>query len=162
MTDELNYVIFSTKVYNIFQKYHWHFHENTNDYYHFNYKGEIADYYLLISFNKKSLNFNYTLDIDVSRDKVHELLLLINFVNKKTPNGNFIYDLPVNKVKFKINMQYFPKLNIEIIEDFIEENLHSTNNLFHNFSQAAHNLIYAEKTDQNFMELMFSQIQGNA
>ena len=87
---------------------------------------------------------------------------MIDFVNQKTKNGFFIYDLEVDKVKFHIIKQYFVKLKNKTIEDVIEENLNLTNYLFRNFTLATHNLIYAEKKDQIHFELMFMEIVGHA
>ena len=88
--------------------------------------------------------------------------MLINFVNQKTRDGFFIYDLEANIVKFYINKQYFVKLTYKLIEDVIEKNLNITNYLFCNFVLATHNLIYAEKKDQSYIELMFLEIEGYA
>ena len=118
--------------------------------------------HLVVSYNYNYLQFDYTLDIEVPRDKINELQKLINFVNQKTKNGFFIYDLEADKVKFYIIKQYFVKLKNEIIEDVIEENLNLTNYLFRNFTLATHNLIFAEKTDQNYIELMFMEVEGYA
>ena len=147
--------IFSTpKLFYIFQKHHWHTLSNS-EHYHFNYKGEIADYYLIVSYNNNSIKFEYTLDIEVPIYKINDLLILINFVNQKTGNGFFIYDFKINKVKFYINRQYFVKLKNKILEDVIEENLNISKHLFSNFALATHNLIYAEKIDLSYLELMF-------
>ena len=162
MTDEINNIVFTPKLSNIFQKHHWSILSNTNKNFHFNYQGEIADYYLVVSYNYNYIQFDYTLDIEVPRDKINELQKLINFVNQKTKNGFFIYDLEADKVKFHIIKQYFGKLKNKIIEDVIEENLNLTNYLFRNFTLATHNLIYAEKTDQNYIELMFMEVEGYA
>ena len=162
MNDELKNIIFTNKIFNIFQKHHWFISSNSDKNVHFNYQGEIADYYLVVSCNYNYIQFNYTLDIEIPRDKINELQKLINFVNQKTKNGFFIYDLEADKVKFHIIKQYFVKLKNKIIEDVIEENLNLTNYLFRNFTLATHNLIYAEKTDQNYIELMFMEVEGYA
>ena len=104
----------------------------------------------------------YTLDIDVPKDKINDLLILISYVNQKNQDGFFIYDLEINKVKFHINIRYPVKLKNRIIENAIEDNLNLTNHLFHNFTLATHNLIYAEKKDQIHFELMFMEIVGYA
>ena len=135
---------------------------NSDKNFHFNYQGEIAYYYLVVNYNYNYIQFDYTLDIEVPRDKINELQKLINFVNKKTKNGFFIYDPEVDKVKFHIIKQYFVKLKNKTIEDVIEENLNLTNYLFRNFTLATHNLIYAEKKDQNYIELMFMDVEGYA
>ena len=162
MNDELKNIIFTHKISNIFQKYHWLISSNSDKNFHFNYQGEIADYYLVVSYNYNYIQFDYTLDIEVPRDKINELQKLINLVNQKTKNGFFIYDLEVDKVKFHIIKQYFVKLKNKTIEDVIEENLNLTNYLFRNFTLATHNLMYAEKTDQNYIELMFMEVEGYA
>ena len=161
MDDEYKNIIFTDKIFNIFQKYHWFISPNSDNF-HFNYQGEIADYYLVVNYNYNYIQFDYTLDIEVPRDKINELQKLINFVNQKTKNGFFIYNLEADKVKFHIIKQYFVKLKNKIIEDAIEENLNLTNYLFRNFTLATHNLIYAEKTDQNYIELMFMEVEGYA
>ena len=130
MNDELKNIIFTHKISNIFQKYHWFIPSNCDKNFNFIYQGEIADYYLVVSYNYNYIHFDYTLDIEVPRDKINELQKLINFVNQKTKNGFLIYDLEAYKVKFHIIKQYFEKLNNKIIEDVIEENLNLTNYLF--------------------------------
>jgi len=162
MTNELKNIFFTTELSNIFQKHDWHMLSNSEKNFHFNYQGEIADYYLVVNYNYNYIQFDYTLDIEVPRDKINELQKLINFVNQKTKNGFFIYDLEVDKVKFHIIKQYFVKLKNKTIEDVIEENLNLTNYLFRNFTLATHNLMYAEKTDQNYIELMFMEVEGYA
>ena len=162
MSEELKNIFFTPKLSSIFKKHHWSISSNYEKHYHFNYQGEIADYYLIVSHNYNYIQFDYTLDIEVPRDKINELQKLINFVNQKTNNGFFIYDLEADKVKFHIIKQYFGKLKNKIIEDVIEENLNLTNYLFRNFTLATHNLIYAEKTDQNYIELMFMEVEGYA
>ncbi len=161
MNEQFKNIIFTHKISNIFQKYHWFISSNSDKNFYFNYQGEIADYYLVVSHNYNYIHFDYTLDIEVPKNKINELQKLINFVNQKTKNRFFIYDLEADKVKFHIIKQYFGKFK-NIIEDVIEENLNLTNYLFRNFTLATHNLIYAEKTDQNYIELMFMEVEGYA
>ena len=162
MKDELKNNFFTSKLSYIFQKHHWLVLSNSDKNYHLNYQGEIADYYLIISYNYNSIQFDYTLDIEVPKDRINELLELINFINQIIQNGFFIYDLEANKVKFCTSKQYFVNFKNEIIEDFIEKNLNITNYLFRNFTLATHSLIYAEKKDQSYIELMFMEIEGHA
>ena len=161
MTNSLKNIFSDHTLSYIFQKHHWHSVSNSKNY-HFNYKGEIADYYLTVSYNNNIIKFEYTLDIEIPDYKISDLLLLINFVNQKNGNGFFIYDFKVNRVKFHISRQYFVKLKNKIIEDVIEDNLNITNHLFCNFALAIHNLVYAEQIDQNCLELMFLKIEGYA
>jgi hypothetical protein len=162
MTNELKNIFFTTELSNIFQKHHWHMLSNSDEKYHFNYRGEIADYYLMLSYNNNTIKFNYTLDIEVPKDKINDLLMLINFVNQKNQDGFFVFDFEVNKVKFYFNKQCFLKLKKKILEDVIEENLNRTNSLFLNFTLAIHNLVYSEKIDQSSFQLMFLKIEGCA
>ena len=162
MIDALKNQFFTPKLYDIFHKHNWSIYSNSEKNYYFNYLGEIADYYLIVSYNYNYIQFDYTLDIEVPRDKINELQNLINVVNQKTQNGFFIYDMKADKVKFYINKQYFAKLENKFIEDVIEKNLNITNYLFRNFTLATHNLIYAEKIDQSYIELMFMEIEGFA
>ena len=161
MKNNLKNIFSSSKLFNIFQKHHWYTLTNSENH-HFYYEGEIADYYLIISYNNNIINFDYTLDLAIPKDKINDLLILINFVNQKNRNGFFIYDFKVNKVKFQINRQFFSKIKNKIIEDVIEQNLNITQHLFCNFALATHNLIYTEKIDQSYLKLMFMKIEGYA
>ena len=162
MSYELKNIFSNPQLSYIFKKHHWHIISNSEKNYNFNYKGEIADYYLSLSYTDNTLKFEYTLYIEVPKDKINDLLILMNFVNQKTKDGFFIYDFEVNKVKFYFYKQYFVQLKNKILEDIIEENLNIIKHLFNNFTLATHNLIYAEKKDQNYFELMFLKIEGCA
>ena len=162
MRDELKNIFNTPNLLNIFQKHCWQIPLKSEKNYHFNYQGEIADYYLIITHSFNIIKFDYTLDIYIPNDKLDDLLILINFVNKKYRDGFFIYDIETNKIKFYINKQYLVKLKTRIIEDLIEDNLNITNPLFRNFALATHYLIYAEKIDQSYLELMFLEIEGYA
>ena len=116
----------------------------------------------MFSYKTNTIKFNYTLDFDIPKDKMNGLLMLINFVNQKSKNGFFVYDIEENKVKFYFNKQYILKLKNKIIEDVIEENLNITNYLFRNFALAIHNLVYSEKIDQSSFQLIFLKIEGYA
>ena len=161
MTNELKNIFSTPKFSNIFQKHHWSISSNSEKF-HFNYQGEIADYYLIVSYSYDFIQFDYTLDLEIPKDKISELLKLINFVNQKTRGGFFIYDFESNNVKFNIKKKYFLNFKNNIIVDAIEENLNLANYLFRNFTLATHNLIYAERIDQSHIELIFMEIEGNA
>ena len=126
MSYELKNIFSNPQLSYIFKKHHWHIISKSKKNYHFNYKGEIADYYLIVSFSYNCIDFHYTLDLGVPRDKINELLKLINFVNQKTRDGFFLYDLETNKIKFYNNKQYLVKLKNKILEGVIEENLNIT------------------------------------
>ena len=99
MTDQLKNLFFAIDLSNIFQKYHWHMLLNSDEKYHFNYRGEIADYYLMLCYNNNTIKFNYTLDIEIPKDKINDLLMLINFVNQKNQDGFFVFDFEVAQVE---------------------------------------------------------------
>ena len=162
MSYELKNIFSNPQLSYIFEKHHWNIISKSMKNYNFNYKGEIADYYLSLSSNNNTLELVYTLYIEVPKDKMNDLLTLMNFVNQKTKDGFFVYDFKVNKVIFHINRQYFIKSKNEIINDVIEDNLNITKHLFYNFTLATHDLIYAEKKDHSYFELMFLRIEGCA
>ena len=162
MSYELKNIFSNPQLSYIFEKHHWNIISKSMKNYNFNYKGEIADYYLSLSSNNNTLELVYTLYIEVPKDKMNDLLTLMNFVNQKTKDGFFIYDFEVKKVKFISNIQHFLQLKNKILEDVIEENLNITKNIFYNFTLTTHNLIYGEKKDQSYFELMFLKIEGCA
>ena len=161
MKQELKNIIFSKKIYNIFQKYHWNICLSSKNDFKFSFKGDIADYYLLIKHQKNNLYFEYTLDIPINKNKTYDLLMLINLINQKSELGYFIYDFKINRIKFKLEQSFF-KLNDKIFEKLVKKNLTHTNYLFNNFIFAIHNLFYAEKIDESFIELLFLKVKGNA
>ena len=63
MNDGLKNIIFTHKIFNIFQKHHWFISLNCDKNVHFNYQGEIADYYLVVICNYNYIQFNYTLSL---------------------------------------------------------------------------------------------------
>ncbi len=162
MKEEQKNFFFTPQLFNIFQKHDWHILSNSKKNVYFHYRGEIADYYLMLSYNKHTIKFNYTLDIMIPKDKIKDLLMLINFLNQNTKDGFFTYNLEANKIKFDVNKQYFVKSENNILKDIIEKNLITAKYIFRNFSLATHNLIYAEKIDRNSFGLMFSKIEGCA
>ena len=91
MTNELKNIFLTTELFNIFQKHDWYLLSNSEKNCYFNYRGEIADYYLMLSYNNNTIKFNYTLDLDVPKDKMNDLLILINLVNQKSKDGFFVY-----------------------------------------------------------------------
>ena len=56
MENNLKNFFTSQELYNIFEKNSWKINSIDNDGYYFNYRGEIADYYLNISFKKAGLS----------------------------------------------------------------------------------------------------------
>ena len=83
MNDALKNIIFTHKISNIFQKYHWLISSNSDKNFHFNYQGEIADYYLVVSYNYNYIQFDY---------------VELNFVDFQIINEKSIFSFLINKV----------------------------------------------------------------
>ena len=162
MEDNLKKIFASQELNNIFEKNSWKVNSNDNDGYYFNYSAEIADYYLSISFKNQIIIFEYVLDLEFPKDKVYDLLILINFINQKSIGGYFILELDSNIIKYKVTKCCANNLNSELLAEIFEKNLNFTKQLFHDFSLYLHNLIYNEKNSQDLMELMFLNIEGHA
>ena len=162
MENNLKNFFTSQELYNIFEKNSWKISPGDNNSYYFNYRGEIADYYLNISFKSEIIIFEYVLDLEFPNDKISDLLILINFINQKSTGGYFIFELDGNIIKYKFTKCCTNNLTNQFLAEFFETNLKLTKKLFHDFSLCLHNLIYNEKNSQNLMELMFLNIEGHA
>ena len=162
MEDNLKKIFTSQELNNIFEKNSWKVNSIENDGYYFNYSAEIADYYLNISFKSQIIIFEYVLDIEFPKDKVYDLLILINFINQKSIDGYFTFELNSNIIKYKVTKCCGNNLTNEYLSKFFEKNLNFTQKLFHDFSLYLHNLIYNEKNSEDLMELMFLNIEGHA
>ena len=163
MNQNLKSIIFSEDISNIFLKYSWFQNRNNMHNYDFRFKGEIADYYLKLNVSDKLINFVYILDFQLPENKTYDLYEIINYINKISKNGYFFYDFSDKKIKFK-TIQTFsekkPTKNCLIY--FCDYNLSQTNQLFHKFALAIHNLIFGERMEENVFELLFLNIEGNA
>ena len=162
MENNLKIFFTSQELCNIFKKYSWKISPGDNDGYYFNYRGEIADYYLNISFENQIIVFEYVLDLDFPNDKIFDLLILINFINQKSTGGYFIFETNSNIIKYKVTKCCPNNLTSQFLAEFFETNLNHTKQLLHDFSLYLHNLIYNEKNSQDSMELMFLNIEGHA
>ena len=162
MENSLKNFFTSQELYNIFEKNSWKIRPSDNDGYYFNYRGEIADYYLNISFKSQIIIFEYVLDLEFPNDKIFDLLILINFINQKSTGGYFIFEINSNIIKYKVTKCCANNLTSQFLAEFFETNLNFTKQLFHDFSLYLHNLIYNEKNSQDLMELMFLNIEGHA
>ena len=162
MENNLKNFFTSQELNNIFEKNSWEISPNDNSDYYFNYRGEIADYYLNISFKNQIIIFEYVLDLEFPNDKIFDLLILINFINQKSTGGYFIFELDSNIIKYKVIKCCANNLTTKFLAEFFETNLNFTKKLFHDFSLYLHNLIYNEKNSKDLMELMFLNIEGHA
>ena len=162
MIKNFNNIITSKEVSNLFQKHSWKKQSESKFNYDYNYKGDIADYYLSISYKEKKLNFEYILDIEVPKNKIYEFFILVNFINEKLVDGYFTFNLKDNIIKYHFSKHYFENLTHENLLDLIDSNLELTSSLFRNFTLLVHNLAYSEIYSQEFVELIFLKAKGNA
>ena len=162
MIENFNNIIASEEILNIFQKHNWKKESKSKFNYAFNYKGDIADYYLNISYKEKNLNFDYILDVDVPKNKIYDFFILINFINENSSDGYFTFNIKDNIIKYHFSKHYFDNLTYETLLNLIDSNLELTYDLFRNFSLIVHNLAYGETNLKEFVELMFLKTKGNA
>ena len=162
MIENFHNIIASEEILNIFQKHSWKRQTKSKFNYDYNYKGDIADYYLNISYKEKKLNFVYILDVEVPENKIYDFFILINLINEKSGDGYFTFNLKDNIIKYHFSKHYFYNLTYEILLDLIDSNLDLTRDLFRNFTLFVHNLAYSETSSQEIIELMFIKTKGNA
>lgn len=155
-------IIESEKILDVFQKHCWIKQPKSKFKFAYNYKGEIADYYLNISSKDEKITFDYILDLEVPKNKIYDFFILINRINEKSPDGYFSFNINQNIIKYHSSKNYFDNLTYETLLNLIDTNLELTSDLFHNFSLFVHNLAYGEINKKECIELMFLQIKGNA
>ena len=162
MTDEFKKIIFSTNISNIFLQQNWIINIDTKKNYHSYFVGETADYYLFIHNDKDKTLFQITLDIEIPKNKLNDLFMLINSANQNSDVGYFVFDYKAWKTKYNLCL-----LSSSIIEErdfynFLKFKLDLINSLFHNFVSGFHNLVYGEKIDIASLELLFVNNEGYA
>ena len=152
MIEDFKNIITSEAMLNVLQKYSWVVHSKSKYKYIYNFDSDIADYYLNISFKDKSLNFEYVLDVDIPKNKIYDLFILINFVNEKSIEGYFTFNLK----------NCFDHFSNKIFLELIETNLKLTRDLFRDFLLQVHNFTYSDTSSQELTELMFLKTEGHA
>ena len=162
MTEELKKIIFSPQISNIFRKNDWIINKNTKNMCHSYFVGEIANYYLCIFSKNDKIYFQFTLDIEIPKKKLNELLILINCANQNSEEGFFVYDNKVSKIKYNLILSDTIIIEEKAIQDFLKNKLHLTRNLFHNFVSGVHNLLYGEKIEDASLKLLFLKYKGCA
>ena len=80
MIKNFNNIIVSEKILSVFQKYSWERQSRSKFNCTYNYKGDIADYYLNISHKEKKINFEYILDLEFPKNKIYDFFILINVI----------------------------------------------------------------------------------
>ena len=160
MTDELKKIIFSPKISNIFNNHNWIINTNSKSNFHSYFVGEIADYYLNIYNDKDEIYFKFTLDIEIPKYLLHELMILINIANQNLKDGFFVFDIKLGKIKFNLISSFSLNIDERALDNFLKSKLHFTQSLFNNFILGVHNLIYGEKIDAASLELLFLNNEG--
>ena len=162
MIKNFNNIIISEEILNVFQKHRWKREAKSKFNYTYNYKGDIADYYLNLSHKEKKINFEYILDLQVPKNKIHDFFILVNVINERSVDGYFTFNLKDNIIKYHFSKHYLDNITYEILLDLIDSNLKLTYYLFHNFTLFVHNLAYSETSSQELVELMLLKTKGNA
>ena len=120
MIQEFKNTIVSDEIYDILQKYNWKKFSRSKDHFVFNRNGEIADYYLNISYKKERLYFDCILDMEFPEKRIDDLYVLINYLNEKSDDGYFIFDIENKLIKYK-NSIFFPNnLSNKYLYDLID------------------------------------------
>jgi len=162
MIKNFNNIIISEEILNVFQKHRWKREAKSKFNYTYNYKGDIADYYLNLSHKEKKINFEYILDLQIPKNKIHDFFILVNVINERSVDGYFTFNLKDNIIKYHFSKHYLDNITYEILLDLIDSNLKLTYYLFHNFTLFVHNLAYSETSSQELVELMLLKTKGNA
>jgi hypothetical protein len=162
MIDDFKNTIVSDEIYNILQKYNWKRFLKSKEDFVFNRNGEIADYYLNISYKKERLYFDCILDMEFPEKRIYDLYKLINYINEKSDDGYFTLDLEKKIIKYK-NSIFFPNnLSHKHLYNLIDLSLNIGDELVQSFTLSIHKLIYSETTLEELTGLMFVKVLGHA
>ena len=162
MTDELKKIIFSPQISNVFRELNWIINIDTKEKFHSYFIGEIANYYLKVNNDKDKIYLQFTLDIEIPKNIINELMILINIANQNSKEGFLFFDFKSYKIRYNLILPYFLKVEDTYLHDFLKINLDLTNSLFHNLVSGIHNLVYGEKIESTSLELLFIHNKGCA
>ena len=162
MTDELKKIIFSPQISKVFCEHNWVINTQSKGKFHSYFVGDIADYYLNVYHNNDKICLQFTLDLEIPNDKINELLIFINIANQNSNEGFFVFDSQFCKIKYNLISLYSIKTKESSLDDFLKIKLNFTKSLFHNFVFGVHNLVYGEKIETDFLELLFLKNEGCA
>ena len=162
MTDEIKKIIFSPQILKVFSEHNWIINTGSQSKFHSYYVGDIADYYLNIHHDSGKIYLKFTLDIEISNNKISELLTLINIANQNSKEGFFVFDFKFWKINFNLISPYYIKTAESSLDDYLKIKLDFTKSLFHNFVCGVHNLFYGEKIETASLELLFLNNEGCA
>ena len=93
MINDFNNTIVSDEIYNILQKYNWKKFLKSKENFVFNRNGEIADYYLNISYEKERLYFDCILDMEFPEKRIYDLYKLTNYMMNSNNNEDLYFYL---------------------------------------------------------------------
>jgi len=162
MTDELKKIIFSPQISNVFRELNWIINIDTKKKFHSYFIGEIADYYLNVHNDKDKIYLQFTLDMEIPKNIINELLILINIANQNSKEGFLVFDFKSYKIRYNFILPYTLNIEDTYLLDFFKINLNLTNILFHNLVSGIHNLVYGEKIESTSLELLFMHNKGYA
>ena len=118
MTDELKKIFFSPQISNVFIELNWIINIDTKKKFYSYFVGDIADYYLNVQHNNGKIYLKFALDIEIPKNKLNELLLLIIIANQNSKEGFFVFDFNVMKIKYKEKESMFGKMAENINDIF--------------------------------------------
>ena len=162
MPDELKNIIYSPRISKVFSEHNWIINTDSKSKFHSYFVGDIADYYLNVQHDNGKIYLQFALDIEIPKNKLNELLILINIANQNSKEGFFVFDFKLCKINFNLISPYSIKTEEISLDDFFKINLDFTNSLFHNFVSGVHNLFYGEKIEGASLELLFLNNEGCA
>ena len=162
MTDELKKIMFSPQISKLFCEHNWVINTDSKGKFHSYFVGDIADYYLNVYHDNNKIYLQFTLDLGIPRDKINELLILINIANQNSKEGFFVFDFKLCKINFNLISPYSIKTEESFLDNFLKIKLDFTRSLFHNFVSGVHNLVYGEKIESASLELLFLNNEGCA
>ena len=162
MTDELKRIIFSPQISNVFRELNWIINIDTKQKFHSYFIGEIADYYLNVNNDKDKIYLQFTLDIEIPKNIINELLILINIANQNSKEGFLFFEFKSCKIRYNLILPYSLKIEDTYLLEFLKINLDTTSSLFHNLVYGIHNLVYGEKIESTTLELLFMHNKGYA
>ena len=162
MTDELKKIIFSPRISKVFSEHNWVINTDSKSKFHSYFVGDIADYYLNVQQDDGKIYLKFALDIEIPKNKLNELLILINIANQNSKEGFFVFDYKLCKINFNLISPYYVKTEESSLDDFLKIKLDFTKSLFHNFVCGIHNLFYGEKIETASLELLFLNNKGYA
>ena len=162
MTDELKKIIFSPRITKVLNEHNWVINTDSKSKFHSYFVGDIADYYLNVQHDDGKIYLKFALDIEIPKNKLNELLILINIANQNSKEGFFVFDFKFWKINFNLISPYYIKTEESSLDNFLKIKLDFTKSLFHNFVCGVHNLFYGEKIETASLELLFLNNEGCA